>query len=105
MLDETKDTDQTDVAPGSGEPPDVAPDEPKTKPKGKAKEEFHRPDAIYFVGELLPNGEPAEHLAGYGIPATDLFAGERVYHRLTDDQVKFALDSKLYRRTKPAQED
>lgn len=62
---------------------------------------FDRPDALYFVGPRMPNGEPAEHLAGYGIAARDMEKGDPAYDRLTDDQVKFALDSGLYQRSKP----
>lgn len=62
---------------------------------------FDRPESLYFVGERLPGGEPAEHLAGYGIDARDYEKGDPWYARLTDEQVKLALDSGLYQRTKP----
>lgn len=62
---------------------------------------FDRPESLYFVGPRMPNGEPAEHLAGYGIAATDLHTGDPAYDRLTDEQVKQALDSGLYKTTKP----
>lgn len=66
-----------------------------------AKDEFKRPEALYFVGERLPSGEPVEHLAGYGVDARDFERGDPMLSRLSDDQLKLALDSKLYRRTKP----
>lgn len=62
---------------------------------------FDRPEAIYFVGERRPDGEPMEHLAGYGIDARDFEKGDPWYARLTDEQVKLALDSGLYQRSKP----
>lgn len=62
---------------------------------------FDRPDAIFFVAPKRPDGDPFEHLAGYGIPARDMAKGDRAYDRLTNEQVKFALDSGLYSATKP----
>lgn len=60
-----------------------------------------RPNALYFVGARYPDGEPVEHLAGYGISARDYEEGDPALARLTDEQVKIALDSKLYSPTKP----
>jgi hypothetical protein len=62
---------------------------------------YDRPEALYFVGERLPNGEPVAHLAGYGINAADYEKGDPALARLTDDQVKLALDSGLYQKTNP----
>lgn len=62
---------------------------------------FDRPDALFFVAERRPDGEPVEHLAGYGIDARDYQKGDPMLARLTDDQVKLALDSGLYQRSKP----
>lgn len=60
-----------------------------------------RPDVLYFVAARRPDGEPVEHLAGYGIPARDLTKGDRAYDQMTDEQVQLALDSKLYQKSKP----
>lgn len=62
---------------------------------------FDRPDALFFVAARRPDGEPFEHLAGYGIAARDYEKGDPALDRLTDEQVKIALDSGLYQRTKP----
>lgn len=63
---------------------------------------FERPEALYFVGERSPNGEPVEHLAGYGLNAADYEKGDPWLARLTDEQITLALDSGLYQRTKPS---
>lgn len=87
-------------------PPVVTP-EPDQDVSGVpgAPEAFKRPEALYFVGALLPNGEPAEHLAGYGLNAADYPPGDPWLARLTDDQIALALSSKLYQRTKPKGRD
>lgn len=72
------------------------------EPKAEA---FKRPEAIWFVAARRPDGEPHEHLAGYGIDARDYPPGDPMFPRLTDEQVKLALDSKLYQRTKPKDRD
>jgi hypothetical protein len=79
-------------------PPEIPPDVTGTPP---APEEFKRPESLYFIGERLPSGEPVEHLAGYGIDARDYPKGDPWLARLTDDQLKLALDSKLYQRSEP----
>lgn len=80
-------------------PPPV---ESKPKAPGRKKEpEFTRPKALYFTGAFNDRGEPLEHLAGYGIDARDYTEDDPALERLSDEQVKLALDSKLYRRTKP----
>jgi hypothetical protein len=78
---------------------DAAP-EPEDK-KPEKKQTVKRPDALYFIGERLTNGDPVQHLAGYGIDARDFEPGDPFLARLTDEQITMALDSKLYRRTKP----
>lgn len=70
-----------------------------------APEPFKRPESLYFVGERLPNGEPVQHLAGYGIDARDYEKGDPWLARLKDDQLQLALDSGLYQRTKPKARD
>jgi hypothetical protein len=77
---------------------DVSAAESKPKAPAKKKEPaFTRPKALYFVGN-----EAGEHLAGYGLDARDYTEGDPALDRLTDEQVHLALDSKLYRRTKPS---
>lgn len=79
----------------------AAPETPATTTTAEP-EPFTRPAAMYFVAERRPDGEPVEHLAGYGIAARDYLPGDPMLGRLTDEQMALALDSKLYVTTKPA---
>lgn len=82
----------------------TAPPKPNTTTTAPEKP-FERPEALWFVARKRPDGRPAEHLAGYGIPARHVRPGDPPLRRLTDEQMKLALDSGLYRRTRPKIED
>jgi hypothetical protein len=95
------DKDTKDTAPDSESAASPAHAHHATAAHKDAPKKSARPKALYFVGERNANGEPVEHLAGYGIDARDYDEGDPFLARLTDDQIEIALDSKLYRRTKP----